>query len=116
MAFLFGALNTHAGKQVPLNTGNHQSPAPIAEPNLRRTLRVQIMKVFSGFLNQNIHNDYLMVGKERMKVLREEAPFNEAAEERYSSSTSSLLMVLIVHPDRASSDPVWTSTRFDGDI
>ncbi|WNM59532.1 hypothetical protein [Candidatus Nitrospira allomarina] len=74
------------------------------------------MKVFSGFLNQNIHNDYLMVGKERMKVLREEAPFNEAAEERYSSSTSSLLMVLIVHPDRASSDPVWTSTRFDGDI
>ncbi|WP_447964427.1 hypothetical protein [Nitrospira sp. Ecomares 2.1] len=51
-----------------------------------------------------------------MKVLVGEAPLTEEAEETYSSSTSFSLMVLIVHPDRASSTPGRTKTRSVGDI
>ena len=48
-----------------------------------------------------------MVGKERMKVFGgEETPLD-----RCSSNTSPSLMVLMVHPDGASLEPVCTTTR-----
>jgi len=73
------------------------------------------MKVFSGFLNQNIHGDFRMAGKERMKSPGgEETPAEE--EERRSSNTSLSVIALMVHPDRASSDPGCTTTLSLGDI
>jgi hypothetical protein len=57
------------------------------------------MKVFSGFLNQNIHGAFCRIGKERMKVLGGKASPTEEFEERCSSNTSPSLIVLIIHPD-----------------
>ncbi len=73
------------------------------------------MKVLSGFLNQNIHGDFRMAGKERMKLPGgEESPIEEV-EERRSSNTSLSVIALMVHPDRASSDPDCTTTLSLGD-
>ena len=74
------------------------------------------MKVFSGFLNQNIHGDFRLAGKERMKFLGGEETPTEDVEERRSSNTPTSLMVLMIHPDRTSSDPGCTMTRSLGDI
>ena len=57
------------------------------------------MKVFPGFLNQNIYGDCGLEGKERMKFLGGEESSTEGFEERRSSKTPSSLMVLMVHPD-----------------
>jgi hypothetical protein len=68
------------------------------------------MKVFSGFLNKNIHGDLRMVGKERIKLLGGEETPTEEVEKRCSSNTSPSVIVLMVHPDRASFDPGCTTT------
>jgi hypothetical protein len=74
------------------------------------------MKVFSGFLNQNIHGDFRMAEKERMKFPGGEETPTEEVEESRSSNTSPSVIVLMVHPDRASSDPGCTTTLSLGDI
>jgi len=74
------------------------------------------MKVFSGFLNQNIHDDFRLAGKERMKFLGGEETPAEEVEEGRSSNTPPSLMFLMTHPDRTSSDPGCTITRSLGDI
>jgi hypothetical protein len=56
------------------------------------------MKVFSGFLNQNIYGDLGTEGKERRKFFVREGRSIEGVEERCSSNTPSSLMVFTVQP------------------
>ncbi len=69
------------------------------------------MKVFLVFLNQNFQEGFPRVEKERISTFGWENPSTEVEGEECSRSTSSLLIALMIHPDRTTSKPDLTNTR-----